>query len=366
MRSHAALRLHADAKRGLHPLQPAFEKVIDRGQLCALAHRFAVDVDRLAAAGDEQWALLVQDSFGANDALLHVAAARDVVHDFQEGGFEDGAEAAGTRLVADGLIGDDLEGVVRELQFDAIHAEVALVLLDERVLRLREYLHEGGLVQRFETNDHRQAADEFGDEAEFEEVVVRDVGEELVLALIAAEGAGGTKAEADVVLREALFDVGVESLEGTAADKQDVRRVYLEEVLVRVLAAALGGHIRDAAFNDLEEGLLDTFTGDITRDARVVALACDLVDLVDVDDPALGLLDIEVGRLDEVEEDVLDVFANVAGLCEGCCIGDGERHIKDFRERLGEQGLARTGRADKQNVGFFELDIAIVGGGDAL
>ena len=48
------------------------------------------------------------------------------------------------------------------------------------------------------------------------------------------------------------------------------------------------------------------------RDRRVVGLAGDLVDLVDVDDPRLRLLDVEVGGLDQLEEDVLDVLADVA------------------------------------------------------
>ena len=41
--------------------------------------------------------------------------------------------------------------------------------------------------------------------------------------------------------------------------------------------------------------------------------AGDLVDLVDVDDARLGLLDVVVGCLDELQQDVLDVFADVAG-----------------------------------------------------
>ena len=55
-------------------------------------------------------------------------------------------------------------------------------------------------------------------------------------------------------------------------------------------------------------------TGDIAGDRRVLALAGDLVDLVDVDDPGLGLLHVVVGGLDELEEDVLDILTDVTGL----------------------------------------------------
>src|SRR5215475_5850473 len=74
--------------------------------------------------------------------------------------------------------------------------------------------------------------------------------------------------------------------------------------------------------------------------SRVVGLAGDLVDLVDVDDPALRPGDIEVGRLDEPQEDVLDVLADVAGLGQRRRVGDAERHVEDAGEGLGEEGLA--------------------------
>ena len=85
----------------------------------------------------------------------------------------------------------------------------------------------------------------------------------------------------------------------------------------------------------------------VAGDRRVVALAGDLVDLVDVDDAALRLLDVVVGVLEQVEDDVLDVLADVAGLGEAGGVGDGERHVEDARQRLREQRLAasRWGRA---------------------
>src|SRR5207248_2628303 len=86
--------------------------------------------------------------------------------------------------------------------------------------------------------------------------------------------------------------------ERAAADEEDVRRVDREELLVRVLAAALRRHRRDRSLEDLQERLLDALTRHVARDRRVVRLARDLVDLVDVDDPGLGLLvvEVELGR----------------------------------------------------------------------
>src|SRR5204863_2615382 len=95
-----------------------------------------------------------------------------------------------------------------------------------------------------------------------------------------------------------------------------VRRVDLHAAPLRVPAAALRRDVRDGPLEDLQERLLDALTGDVARDRRVVALARDLVDLVDVDDPALRAVEVEVGRLDEPEKDVLDILADVARLGE--------------------------------------------------
>ena len=71
--------------------------------------------------------------------------------------------------------------------------------------------------------------------------------------------------------------------------------------------------------------------------------------------PLLGLLDVVVGRLDELQEDVLDVLAHIAGLGEGGGVGDGERHVEHPGEGLGHQRLAAAGRADQQDVGLGQL-----------
>ena len=45
---------------------------------------------------------------------------------------------------------------------------------------------------------------------------------------------------------------------------------------------------------------LHALTRNVAGDRRVLALARDLVDLVDVDDPGLGALDIVVGGLNQL------------------------------------------------------------------
>ncbi len=128
-----------------------------------------------------------------------------------------------------------------------------------------------------------------------------------------------------------------------------------------VLASALRRHAGLRPLEDLQQRLLHALAGDVARDRRVVRLARDLVDLVDVDDPRLGLLDVVVGGLDQLQEDVLDVLADVAGLGQRRGVGDRERDVEDARERLGEQRLAAAGRAEQQDVRLLQLDLAVPG-----
>ena len=76
----------------------------------------------------------------------------------------------------------------------------------------------------------------------------------------------------------------------------------------------------------------------------VVGLASDLVDLVDVNDPDLGPLHVVIGILQQPQDDILDVFADVAGFGQSRRIGDAKRHIENFRQRFREQRFARTCR----------------------
>src|SRR5690606_29698756 len=103
------------------------------------------------------------------------------------------------------------------------------------------------------------------------------------------------RAEADRGATAAACDDFLQTCEGTAADEEDVRRVDLKEFLLRMLAATLRWHRGNRAFHDLEQRLLDAFARYVARDRRVVGLAADLVDLVDVDDAALRPLDVVVG-----------------------------------------------------------------------
>jgi hypothetical protein len=122
-----------------------------------------------------------------------------------------------------------------------------------------------------------------------------------------------------------------------------------------------GGHGRHRAFHDLEQRLLHALARHVAGDRGVVGLATDLVDFVDIDDASLCALDIVVGCLQQLHDDVLDIPADVTGFRQRRRVGHRERHVKDPRQRLHKERLARTGRTDQQDVRLRKLDVIVLG-----
>ena len=162
--------------------------------------------------------------------------------------------------------------------------------------------------------------------------------------------------EADGLLPQSLADDVRQPDKRAGADEQDVRRVDLDVLLFGVLAAALRGNVGHGAFEHLQQRLLDTLARDVAGDRDVLRGLADLVDLIDVDDSALGGFEVVVGGLEQLEQQVLDVLTDVAGLGQRGRVADGERHVERARQRVGQQRLAGPGRADHQHVGLVDLD----------
>ena len=167
--------------------------------------------------------------------------------------------------------------LVGEREVDGLHLEHALVLLDQRVLRLGEDALERRLVEIFQRRDHRKPADEFRDQAVFQQILGLDLAEDFALLAIfrrqhlgAEADRGGTAARGDD-----LFQAG----ESAAADEQDVGGVDLQEFLLRMLAAALRRHAGDGAFHDLEQRLLHALARHVAGDRGIVGLAAEILSI---------------------------------------------------------------------------------------
>ena len=287
------------------------------------------------------------------EALFRVLAARQLEHAVHHHRLADRAQAARAETVFDRLVDDVVERVVVERQRDAVHFEQLDVLADDSVFRLGENRAQGRAVERFEVGEHRDSADQLGNQPERLQVLRQHVLHDVVRV----DAFLAQLAVADGLCVEPPGDLFLDAVESASADEQDVRRVDLDEFLVGVLASALGRHVDHRSLENLEQGLLYALARHVARDRRVVALAGDLVDLVDKDDSPFGQGYVVVGRLKQPREDALDVFAHVARLGQYGRVDDRERDFQQLGDRPGHQRLARTGRTDHQDVRLVDLDL---------
>ncbi len=157
-----------------------------------------------------------------------------------------------------------MKRLVGKFQLDIFHVEQLGILLDQRILGLDQDLDQRFLVEVGKGRDDRQPADEFGDQAELEQIF--RLGRFQDFAGLALVGSGDMRAEADRLALEAVGDDLFEAGEGAAADEQDVGRIDLEEFLLRMLAPALRRNAGGGAFHQLQERLLDALAADVAGD----------------------------------------------------------------------------------------------------
>lgn len=283
-----------------------------------------------------------------------LSMAREVEHKIGHHPFDDRAEAASAEFALDSGIDDSSEGIVVEDKIDVVHFHKSLVLFDQSILRLCKDAQEGIAVERVEVGEHRETADKFGDKAKMFKVGGLDILEHIVVVdLVASLRA----IETDNVRLETRSYRAFDTVESPAGDKKDVAGVDLDHFLFGMFASALRGHVDDGAFEEFEESLLDTLATDIASDRRVVALAGYLVNFVDKDDTALSRLDIIVGSLEETDEDIFDIIADIARLGESSSVGDSERHLDKASDSASEERFAGTGLADDDDVALLNFDL---------
>ena len=126
--------------------------------------------------------------------------------------------------------------------------------------------------------------------------------------------------------------------------------------------ATLRRHRGNSAFHDLQQCLLDALARNITRNRRIVRLARDFVDFVNIDDAALGAFDVVVCSLQQLKNDVLDVFTDITGFGQCRGIRHGEGNIKNPCQGLGQKRFTATGRSHQHDIGFCQFDIFVLAG----
>ena len=127
-----------------------------------------------------------------------------------------------------------------------------------------------------------------------------------------------------------------------------------------MLSSSLRGNGCNRSFDDLQECLLNTFTGNIARDGGIFGFSSDLIDLIYVDNSALCTAQIKVRCLDQLEQNIFNVLTDITGLCQRRCVCDCERHVQEPCKCLCKKRLAGTGRSKHHDIGFLKLDAKVL------
>src|SRR6478609_3242094 len=124
------------------------------------------------------------DHFARDHHLLDAFQARKVEHGLEQDALEDRTQAPRAGLALDRPAGDRAERLVGEGELDVLHLEQALILLDQRVLRIREDLLQRGLVEIFQRRNDGQTADELRDQTILQQILRLDMAEDFARAAI--------------------------------------------------------------------------------------------------------------------------------------------------------------------------------------
>ena len=172
--------------------------------------------------------------------------------------------------------------------------------------------------------------------------------------------------EAERLVAQPAFDHFFETNESAAANEKNVCGIDWEEFLMRMFASTLRRNVRDRAFENFQQRLLHAFARNVARNRRVLVLAANLVDFVNVDDALLRAFDVAVGGLQKFENYVFDVFADVAGFSERGGVDDRERHAEHARQRLRQQASCRFRSARSAECLLFEFQRPNGGGPSSM
>src|SRR4030065_1389360 len=116
-----------------------------------------------------------------------------------------------------------------------------------------------------------------------------------------------------------------------------------------MLSSALRGDVGDSSFEHFQQGLLDALAGDVAGNRNILRRFSDFVDFVHIDYAPLCRFYIEVCILQEAQQEVFDVFADIPGLCNSGGVAYCEGHFKEICKGTGEECLANFLEVDRKS-----------------
>src|SRR5574341_511275 len=211
------------------------------------------------------------------------------------------------------------------------------------------------MIQRIHGRDDGQAPNKFWNHTVSDKIICCNVTQEFDLLELATVTAS---LEADRPLGAYTLSNDVfNAIKRSAADKQYVCGIKLNELIMRMFTSALTRNVSDGSFNDLQESLLHTLTTDVTCNGGVIfALSCSLIDLIYVDNASRSTIQVKIGGLNQAKQNVLNILTHIACLSKRSRVGNTKRDVKNSRQRLCHQRLADASGSDNEDIALVYLD----------
>ena len=155
---------------------------------------------------------------------------------------------------------------------------------------------------------------------------------------------------------DSVPDYLIQAVESAAANKEYIACIHLDKVLLGMFPAPFGRNVRHGSLYYLQKGLLDPLAGHIAGNGRAVQFPGDLVDFINVYDALTCGLNVIIGHLNQVQDDIFHVFAYISRLCKCGGISDRERDFQDLGEGLRQKGFTAACGSDQEDVAFLDLN----------
>src|SRR6476660_940711 len=242
--------------------------------------------------------------------LGNVVTTWGIEHHIKHDALKQGAQCARTSPLPDGFDRQRPQRILGKGQPNTVHRHEFGILLHHRVLRIGQNHEQLVLGEGVQSADHRQPSDKLRDQSEGKQILRLDGMDRLPRDRVGIPSVTGMKAHRRPT--KATLDNLVETDESATANEKNLLGINLDVLLMRMFAAALRRHVADGSFEDFQESLLHTLPGNVACNADILRLASDLIDLINVNDPHLGTLDVVVGILQKPQNDVFDILADIA------------------------------------------------------
>ena len=116
-------------------------------------------------------------------------------------------------------------------------------------------------------------------------------------------------------------------------------------------------NIGNSSLKNLQQGLLNALTADITCNRRIFGFSRNFVDFIDIYDALFGFFNIVVGRLNKTQQNIFNIFADIARFGKSCGISNCKRNIQDFSKCLGKHCFAYTCGTQKNNIALLYVHV---------